>query len=143
MLYRWNAGVMLNQVVVKQKIKQLMRHTIGEVHVGKRFKLQRLDRLLPNLGLKPSRILDAGSGDAAFVYWLADRFPNAHVTACDVDATTIEACTLARPPSYQGRVHFRVGTFSSLEEGSFELITALDVLEHIEDDRAAVSDLVS
>ena len=133
----------MNQLVVKQKMKQLMRHTIGEVHVGKRFKLQRLGRLMPNLRLNPTNILDAGSGDAAFVYWLADHFPAAHVTACDVDAVAIEACIEARPRSYQERVHFRVGSFSSLEKNAFDLITALDVLEHIEDDHTAVSYLAS
>ena len=133
----------MNQVVAKQKIKQLTRHTIGEVHVGKRFKLRRLNQILPNLNLNPSRILDAGSGDAAFVYWLADHFPSAQVTACDLDAVAIEASTVAQPPSYKERVHFRVGSFSSLRRDSFDLITALDVLEHIDDDRAAVADLTS
>jgi SAM-dependent methyltransferase len=125
----------------KQYVKQLVRRVIGEPYVGKRLKMRRLSKLLPTLGLKPFAILDAGSEDATFVYWLADSYPAASVTAVDTDADAIAVCQATRPSSYAHRVTFRESTFSALEPDAFDLITAFDVLEHIVDDRSAVADL--
>ena len=126
----------------KQYVKQAVRRVIGEPYVGKRLKMRHLTKLLPTLGLTPSTILDAGSEDATFVYLLADLYPAASVTAVDIDADAIAVCRAMRPSSYAHRVSFRESTFSALESSAFDLITAFDVLEHIEDDSAAVTDLV-
>jgi SAM-dependent methyltransferase len=126
----------------EQRLKQILRRTIGEPYVGKRLKLRRLNRVLPSLGLAPSAILDAGAEDATFVYWLADHYPQARVTATDIDAAAMADCLAARPREYDDRVEFRVGSFADLEPESVDLITAFDVLEHITDDVAALADLV-
>ena len=118
-----------------------MRRTLGEPYVGKRLKLRRLRNILPDLQLSPSTILDAGSEDATFVYWLADTYPDAVVTAVDIDAEAISACQTARPVRYVDRVRFEVGSFDELEACAFDLISAFDVLEHIVDDMEAVRQL--
>lgn len=127
--------------VLKQRAKQLTRRTFGEPYVGKRLKLRRLNAVMPTLHLCPTDILDAGAEDATFVYWLADRYPHSTVTAVDIDASAVAACTEARPARYADRVQFKVGCFADLPPDSFDLITAFDVLEHIQDDSAAVHDL--
>lgn len=124
----------------KQRAKQVLRRTVGEPYVGKRLKLRNLARVMPTLDLDPRSILDAGAEDATFVYWLADRFPNATVTALDIDQDAVEACRQVMPRSYAGRVAFEVGSFDSLKPEQFDLITAFDVLEHIRDDVHAVRD---
>jgi SAM-dependent methyltransferase len=126
---------------VKQRAKQLVRHTIGEPYVGKRLKLRRVSRVLSELALRPKAILDAGTEDAAFVYWLADRYPNATVTAVDIDADAIAACRAAKPSRYENRVRFEMIAFDELEPEAFDLITVFDVFEHIDDDRGAAADL--
>jgi SAM-dependent methyltransferase len=129
--------------LVEQWIKQVVRRTLGEPYVGKRLKLRHLNRVMPTLRLSvtPFSILDAGAEDATFVYWLADRYPEAQVMAIDIDTAAVAACRAVRPKKYAARVRFEVGTFSALEPESFDMITAFDVLEHISDDREAVSDL--
>ena len=131
----------MDRVLLKQFTKQALRRTVGEPYVGKRLKLRNLEHVLPNLNLDPRCILDAGAEDATFVYWLADHFREARVTAVDIDEKAIDACLAARPPAYAGRVQFEVGYFSSLPPNTYDLITAFDVLEHISDDREAVRDL--
>jgi SAM-dependent methyltransferase len=123
----------------KQRLKQAVRRTIGEPYVGKRLKLRNITRHFPDIA--PNAILDVGAEDATFVYWLADRFPAATVTAIDVDADAIDACIASRPSRYADRVGFEVGSFASLRSERYDLITAFDVLEHIPDDEAAMRDL--
>lgn len=138
--YRWQA-VGVDKALVKQYAKQAVRRTIGEPYVGKRIKLRRLNTVMAGLCLAPRRILDAGAEDATFVYWLADRYPQAVVVAVDIDEAAVAACLAARPARYAGRVDFQVNYFADLDPESFDLVTAFDVLEHIPDDEAAVRDL--
>lgn len=128
------------QSALKQRAKQFLRKMVGEPYVGKRLKMRNLARVMPTLDLEPRAILDAGAEDATFVYWLADRFPDATVTALDIDRDAIEACRQAMPRSYADRVVFKVGSFDSLKSEQFDLVTAFDVLEHIRDDAHAVQD---
>jgi 2-polyprenyl-3-methyl-5-hydroxy-6-metoxy-1,4-benzoquinol methylase len=125
---------------MKQHAKQFVRRTIGEPYVGKRLKLRRLERVIGAVPT-PTKILDAGGEDAAFVYWLADRYPHADVTMVDIDKEAIAACEAARPARYDGRVHFQASYFADVEPESVDLVTAFDVLEHIEDDLGAARDL--
>ncbi len=81
----------------KQQSKQALRRTVGEPYVGKRLKLRRLNDEMPLLNLHPRMILDAGAEDATFVYWLADRYPDAIVTAVDIDEVAVASCLAARP----------------------------------------------
>ena len=125
----------------KQYVKQVVRRTVGEPYVGKRLKLRNLNRVMPSLHLSPHAILDAGAEDATFVYWLADRYPEATVTAVDIDRAAMRTCEAARPSAYSNRVLFRAAHFADLDAESFDLITAFDVLEHIEDDFGAIQNL--
>jgi len=131
----------MDRALAKQRIKQLVRRSVGEPYVGKRLKLRNLNGAIDALQLDPRAILDAGSEDATYVYWLADRYPTATVTAVDIDDAAIRVAELSRPARYRDRVEFRAGTFDALEPGRFDLVTAFDVLEHITDDGAAVRDL--
>lgn len=127
--------------IVEQRVKQLVRGLIGEVYVGKRLKLRWLAPALDGLALHPSRILDAGAEDATFSYWLADRYQEAEVVAVDIDSAAVDACRTARPDRYADRVEFVACAFADLAPSSFDLATAFDVLEHIEDDVSALQDL--
>lgn len=131
----------MNNATAKQRVKQIVRRAIGEPYVGKRLKQHDMSRVLDSLCLQPDAILDAGTEDATFVYWLANKYPCAHVTAVDVDTAAIEACLAARPAAYRERVRFDTTAFADLPDNEFDLITAFDVLEHISDDGAAIADL--
>ena len=131
----------MDRSLMKQQAKQALRRTVGEPYVGKRLKLRRLAHVMPALNLHPTAILDAGAEDATFVYWLADKYPQATVTAVDIDEEAIDACLRARPAAYRDRVQFKVSSFAELASAAFDLVTAFDVLEHIVEDQAAAADL--
>ena len=127
--------------LTKQRLKQLIRRTIGEPYVGKRLKLRNLNRAVRALELDPRSILDAGAEDATFVYWLADLYPRASVTAVDIDADAMTVSERACPGRYASRVSFAARSFDALPSATFDLIAAFDVLEHIADDEGAVRQL--
>lgn len=131
----------MDRTLRKQQAKQAIRRLVGEPYVGKRLKMRRIEWELRLLRLAPREILDAGSEDATFTYWLADRFPEAVVTAVDIDEAAIADCRRARPARYAERVRFRVASFPELPDATYDLITAFDVLEHIPDDLGATRDL--
>ena len=91
------------------------------------------------LGDRPVSVLDAGTGFGQYAYWLVDTFPNVDVTAVDVKDDYLErAQTFMAQTPYAGRVAFEQADLTlPLEyEDAFDLALSVDVMEHIEDDRA-------
>lgn len=89
-------------------------------------------RLLHGAGLPiaGTRVLDVGSGDGWFASQLADA-TSVTVTCWDVGYADHD------PP-----VHPRLQCTAGEPEGDFELVMAMDVAEHVEDDRGFVESLV-
>jgi len=88
-----------------------------------------------SLAQPPHRVIDIGSGDSWFAAQLADDLPaDADVVCCDVHYT--EADLAAPLPS---RLH---RTAVAPLDHPADLVLALDVLEHIEDDVAFVREQV-
>jgi ubiquinone/menaquinone biosynthesis C-methylase UbiE len=104
-----------------------------EISPGTRCKF---DTILDRLANRPfQRALDVGCSGNSFIHFL----PNvAHRVFCD----------LAQLPLVQysqfTRYHPTMGSITQMpfSDNSFDLITALDVLEHIDDDQTAASELV-
>lgn len=91
------------------------------------------------LGDRPVRVLDAGTGFGQYAWWLVSTFSNVEVTAVDVKDDYLErAQTFMAQTPYAGRVAFeRADLTLPLEyTDTFDLALSVDVMEHIEDDRA-------
>ncbi|NBC17586.1 MAG: methyltransferase domain-containing protein [Bacteroidetes bacterium] len=87
---------------------------------------------------RPLRVLDAGTGFGQYAYFVARTFPNAHVHAVDVKRDYLANARrfLDRTPEGQ-RVTTAYDDLTDLQsDGPFDLILSVDVMEHIEDDRA-------
>ncbi len=88
---------------------------------------------------RPVRVLDAGTGFGQYAYFLLDRFPHVEVTAVDVKADYLaRAKRFFEQTPHCSRITFRQLDLTEpmAEEGVYDLCLSVDVMEHIEDDRA-------
>ena len=88
---------------------------------------------------RPIRVLDAGTGFGQYAYFLLDRFPRVEVTAVDVKADYLaRARAFFDQTPHAGRITFRQLDLTAPmeEEDRYDLVLSVDVMEHIEDDRA-------
>ena len=85
------------------------------------------------------RVLDAGTGFGQYAYWLVRTFPDVEVVAVDVKDDYLDRARafVAQTP-YAARVAFeRADLTRPLDYAeAFDLALSVDVMEHIEDDRA-------
>jgi SAM-dependent methyltransferase len=87
---------------------------------------------------QPIRVLDAGTGFGQYAYFIARSFPNAQVRAVDVKQDYLDNARRFLDQTPQGRqVVLAADDLTRLQsEGPFDFILSVDVMEHIEDDRA-------
>jgi SAM-dependent methyltransferase len=105
--------------------------------------LPRVARVLGILrGLQPSELLDIGSGRGAFLWPLLDAFPTLPITAVDLLEHRIQ---MVRAVAAGGIDHLAAyqadATNLPFPTRAFDVVTALEVLEHIPDVAAAVREI--
>lgn len=90
-------------------------------------------------GLEINSVLDAGCGTGLLLQQILEKYPHARATGSEYSAQGIEFAK-ARLPN----ADFYTIDLSKENLGiKFDLITCIDVLEHIEDDRAALKNLLA
>jgi SAM-dependent methyltransferase len=127
------------RATARQYLKQHGRRAVGEPYVGKRLKRRWVRSRLPEI--RPAQVIDVGSEDASFTYWFADRWPQAQITALDIDPDIVAACQAVSDRRYAGRVRFVCGEIGELPAASADVVIAFDVLEHVVDDRGLVAEI--
>jgi SAM-dependent methyltransferase len=114
---------------------ELQTHRAEDRHWWYRGRRKVIDRVLDGLGLaEPGRILDAGCGSGRNMVELARR---GTVTGVELSPTSV---ALARERGV-GEVIEGSVLEMPFAGGSFDLAVCLDVVEHLEDDRAALAEL--
>jgi len=94
---------------------------------------------------RPIHVLDAGTGFGQYAYFLLEEFPHARVTAVDVKADYLaRARTFFDQTPHADRITFRQLDLTDpmAEEDTYDLALSVDVMEHIEDDRAVFRNIL-
>ncbi len=105
------------------------------------MELARVARVLGVLrGIGPVDLLDVGSGRGAFLWPLLDAFPGLPVTAVDRLAYRAADIQAVRDGGVEGLTAICGDlTELDLDDGSFDVVTLLEVLEHIPDPARALA----
>jgi SAM-dependent methyltransferase len=90
------------------------------------------------------RVLDAGCGSGKFSFWLAQEHPNAQIEACDLSADKIDLCKEIQASMNIHNINFFVQDLRTYRRvGGYDFIFSNHVLEHIPENRQALSNLVA
>jgi len=124
----------LKKLADKQKI---------DYHNFKNSKLPRVEKVIGMLkGIRPPSILDLGFGRGKFLYPFLEEFGNYNITALEQNEKAIEeASTLQK--SYNKMVLVNDNFFNNnYLDKTFHTITALEIMEHIEDTELFIDECV-
>lgn len=87
--------------------------------------------------LRFSSVLDVGCGPGLFLEELRNRYPLARLAGVDISATAI---SLARRRLPNAKL-WEMDIVSEVPDGCYDLVTMIDVAEHIDDDVTALRNL--
>jgi SAM-dependent methyltransferase len=128
----------LDQLILLGRAHELRLHRFKRT-----MSLPRVAKVLGALkGITPAELLDIGSGRGAFLWPLLDAFPWLPVTALDAlgyrvaDIQAVHDGGVARLSAVHGDA-----TRLPLDDGQFDVVTLLEVLEHIPDTAAALAEV--
>lgn len=106
--------------------------------------LPRVKKILGILqGLAPSSLLDIGSGRGTFLWPLLDAFPFLEVTAIDTNPIRVDDINAVRRGGFANLQALAMdATAIDLEDKCVDVVTALEVLEHLEKPALAAAEAV-
>jgi ubiquinone/menaquinone biosynthesis C-methylase UbiE len=103
--------------------------------------LARVQKLLGILrGIGPESLLDVGSGRGTFLWPLLDSFPELAVTSIDISEQRISDLLAVRHGGIARLTPLLANAQDmTFGDGSFDVVTMLEVLEHMPDPQAALA----
>lgn len=120
----------------KMRVKRFLHRYVGELYIGKRVKLAYFRDWLDRLDLPAAaQVLEVGSGDGLFVFEAAKRMPRATVVGMELNEIEARVCERIARREGLDNVVFTSGLLGRQGwSDRFDLVYALDVLEHVADD---------
>lgn len=115
------------------------------LHTFKRnAELPRVRKVLGILqGIRPESLLDIGSGRGTFLWPLLDAFSHLNVTAIDLNPVRVADINAVRAGGISNLQALQMDAHRiELEDDCVEVVTALEVLEHISSPESAAAEAV-
>jgi len=114
----------------------------GVMHIGKRIRFLHSLKLLKKAINSPKEILDAGSGNGNYAFYLKKLFPRAKITGIDISEVKINSSSnIATSLNVKDLFFSRKSLTDIKEKRKYDLVVCIDVLEHVKNDILAVKSL--
>jgi SAM-dependent methyltransferase len=111
-------------------LKKKFYKFIPSAHASAYIRLLYLKLFLKKINFKNG--LDAGCGPGLYTFFVAERFPEAHVTGYDISQTDIGICNQNKIRKKIDNVTFKSVDLRKLyETENYDFIFSVDVMEHI------------
>jgi ubiquinone/menaquinone biosynthesis C-methylase UbiE len=133
----------LSEDEIRQLLALAHQHELRLHRFKRTMELPRVRKVLGVLrGLQPASLLDIGTGRGVFLWPLLDAFPALPVTCVDCLEYRVADLQAVRAGgvSHLEAIHADV-TALPFPENSFDVVTMLEVLEHIPDTRRALAEV--
>jgi 2-polyprenyl-3-methyl-5-hydroxy-6-metoxy-1,4-benzoquinol methylase len=103
-----------------------------------------INRLMNDLGSAP-RMLDAGTGFGQYTWWFVKKWPSSRILAVDVKDDYLQALkSFLKSQGVDNQVNLEIADLTQRTfQPPYDLILSVDVMEHIEDDRAVFRNFYS
>ncbi len=149
-------NIEINNVLLTKPLLELTYNEIDELlEIGKQKQLklyyfkdkEDLPRVTIVLGflknIYPTSILDVGSGRGVFLFPLLREFPNTNITSIEILPNRLELLNTIRLGGIDNlEVHNQDLTNLTFKDNSFEVVTILEVLEHIKEVKQAIKEAI-
>jgi SAM-dependent methyltransferase len=134
-------GAIFNRRPIMQR---LFYWLLGVFFLRTWYVKREIKRLMSDLGPAP-RMLDAGTGFGQYTWWFAKKWPSARILAVDVKDDYLNALeSFLKSQGASNQVHLEVADLTQRSfQPVYDLILSVDVMEHIEDDRAVFRNFYS
>lgn len=149
-------NIEINNVLLTKPLLELTYNEIDELlEIGKQKQLKLyyfkdkgdLPRVTIVLGflknIYPTSILDVGSGRGVFLFPLLREFPNTNITSIEILPNRLELLNTIRLGGIDNlEVLNQDLTNLTFKDNSFEVVTILEVLEHIKEVKQAIKEAI-
>lgn len=149
-------NIEINNVLLTKPLLELTNDEIDELlEIGKQKQLklyyfkdkEDLPRVTIVLGflknIYPTSILDVGSGRGVFLFPLLREFHNTNITSIEILPNRLELLNTIRLGGIDNlEVHNQDLTNLTFKDNSFEVVTILEVLEHIKEVKQAIKEAI-
>lgn len=95
------------------------------------WKAGQVAAILAARGVKPASLCDIGCGPGDVLLHLRSLLPDAHLTGFDISPQAAQFWTTGAVA--QSGIELRLGDFHAINESKYDVITMLDVFEHVRD----------
>ena len=130
-----------NSSILKQFLKNLYFSVYGIPDFHTHIRWRAVKRFID---FSSRSILDVGCGVGAFAFEIASKIPSMRIIGIDTDEHAIELANSIKVTSRLDNVEFYYHDANKpfpFPESSFDMVWLIDVLEHIQNDSAVISDV--
>jgi len=136
---------------IKDTLRRLIRRNalftrlffslLGILFLRARYVKRELRKLLQQRW-QSGKMLDAGFGYGQYSYWIARHFPQAQLTAVEIEPGLMEDFQIFLLKTKTGNILLQESDLRRMTgEAAFDLALSVDVMEHIEDDESVFANI--